>query len=147
VRRFPCYRLDVHLVATVLQPKSVDEAVSALVTAAGMTPAEARMRLAPEPPALLARLPPDRAGSLVQALAQSGLAALALEEAVPTDADRFQARSFAFQPEGLGVTARSGATLTLAWDAIRLVLRGVRDSTPPPSTPRLPGSSRRAGPC
>lgn len=128
MRRFPCYRLDVHLVATVLQPKSVDAAVSALVTAAGMTPAEARMRLAPEPPALLARLPPDWAESLVQALAQSGLAALALEEAVPTDSDRFQARSFAFQPDGLHVTARSGATLTLAWDAIRLVLRGVRDS-------------------
>ena len=124
--RFPCYPLAVHLVATVLQPKSLDAAISALVAAAGMTPAEARMRLAPEPPALLARLPPERAESLVQALAGSGLVALGLEEAVPTDADRFQVRSFAFEPDGLHVTARSGATLTVSWEAVRVVLRGVR---------------------
>ncbi|HVP62891.1 MAG TPA: hypothetical protein VMT11_20210 [Myxococcaceae bacterium] len=117
-----------HLVATVRQPKDVDAAVSALVTAAGMTRAEARMRLAPEPPALLARLPPDGAEALVRALDGTGLAALALDEAVPTDADRLQARSFGFEPGGMRVTARSGATLTVPWDAVRVVLRGVRTS-------------------
>jgi len=118
----------VHLVATVLQPRAVEGAVSVLVAAAGMPVAEARMRLAPEPPALLGRFPPDRAESLVRALEASGLSALAIDEAVPTDADRFQARSFAFQPEGMRVTARSGSTLIVRWDAVRLVLRGVRAS-------------------
>ena len=114
------------LVATVRQAADVDAAVSALVTVAGMTAAEARMRLAPEPPALLARLPADRAAALVEALGRAGVVALAIDEDVPSDADRFQVRSFAFEDAGAHFTARSGATLTLAWAEVRLVLRGLR---------------------
>jgi hypothetical protein len=114
------------LVATVRQAPDVDAAVSVLETAAGMTAAEARMRLAPEPPALLARLPADRATALVEALGRAGLVALAIEEEVPAESDRFQARSFSFDDAGAHFTARSGATLTLPWDGVRLVLRGLR---------------------
>jgi hypothetical protein len=114
------------LVATVRQAANVDAAVAALVTAAGMTAAEARMRLAPEPPALLARVPADRAAALVEGLGRAGLVALAIEESVPAESDRFSARSFVFEDTGARFTARSGETLTLPWDTVRLVLRGVR---------------------
>ena len=114
------------LVATVRQAADVDAAVSALVSAAGMTAAEARMRLAPEPPALLARLPVDRAAALVEALGRTGLVALAIDEDVPAESDRFRARSFGFDDGGVGFTDRTGATLSVSWDAVRLVLRGLR---------------------
>lgn len=115
-----------HLVATVGQATDLESVVSTLVATAGMTAAEARMRLAPEPPAVLARLPADRAAGVVAALVQAGLPALAIDERVPSDADRFQARSFAFESAGARLTARDGEALTLPWDEVRLVLRGVR---------------------
>ena len=115
-----------HLVATVSQATDLESAVAALVATAGMTAAEARMRLAPEPPAVLARLPADRAAGVVAALVRVGLPALAIDERVPSDADRFQARSFAFEPAGARLTARDGEALTLPWIEVRLVLRGVR---------------------
>jgi len=114
------------LVATVRPPADPDRAVLALVESAGMTQAEARMRLAPEPPALLARVPAERASELVAALGRAGAVALAIDEAVPSDADRFQARSFVFQDAGPTFTARGGATLALGWAEVRLVLRGLR---------------------
>jgi len=76
------------LAASVGQATDLETAVSALVTTAGMTPAEARMRLAPEPPAVLAR--------------------------------------FALEPSDLRLTTRDGEALTLPWDEVRLVLRGIR---------------------
>ena len=115
-----------HLVATVRSPADLAAGVAALVASAGMTPAEARMRLAPEPPALLARLPVEQAATVVAALQRAGLAALAIDEAVPTDADRLQARSFAFEPGAGRFTTRTGETLTLPWGEVRLVLRGLR---------------------
>ncbi|MGZ6078488.1 MAG: hypothetical protein ACXWK6_11830, partial [Myxococcaceae bacterium] len=104
------------LVASVRQPRDIKVAVSTLVTAAGMTAAEARMRLAPEPPALLARLLPDRAAALVDALGRAGLVALAVDEGVPAESERFKARSFILDDGEARFTARSGATLTLPWD-------------------------------
>jgi hypothetical protein len=114
------------LVATVNQATDLESAVSVLVTHAGMSAAEARMRLAPEPPALLARLPEDRAAGLVAALVEAGLPALAIDEHVPSDADRFQVRSFVFEAAAARLTARDGEVLTLPWDEVRVVLRGVR---------------------
>ncbi|HUM09703.1 MAG TPA: hypothetical protein VLT82_02025 [Myxococcaceae bacterium] len=116
------------LVSTVRLPPQLDAAVEALVDSAGMSAAEARMRLAPEPPALLARVPPERATELVAALGRAGLVALAIDQTVPSDADRFQARSFAFQDGGAIFTSRSGETLGLAWNEVQLVLRGIRIS-------------------
>jgi hypothetical protein len=115
-----------HLVATVQPVPALEQAVASLIETAGMTAAEARMRLAPEPPALLARLPPDRAAAMVAALGRVGAKALALDEDVPSDAERFQVRSFVFDEAGARFTARSGETLQLGWEAVRLVLRGVR---------------------
>lgn len=117
-----------HLVASIRPASDLDAAVDALVASAAMTRAEARMRLAPEPPALLARVPAEDAIRVVAELGRAGLPALSLEEDVPSDADRFQVRSFAFEQGSGQFTSRIGETLAVPWDDVRLVLRGVRTS-------------------
>lgn len=116
------------LVAIVHPPPRPDEAARALADAAGVTLAEARMRLAPEPPALLARLAPDEADALVSALRKAGLAALAVEARCPTDKDRTVARSIAFDGAGITFTPRFGDPLAVEWTGVTAVLRGVRAS-------------------
>ncbi|HEX4381928.1 MAG TPA: hypothetical protein VH083_03225 [Myxococcales bacterium] len=114
------------LVALVSAAKDPEEAVKVLTEAAGSTAAEARMRLAPEPPALLARLDDALADELVSKLRKAGLAALAVDARVPSDADRFQTRKFALEKESLKLEARSGETLELPWGEVALILRAQR---------------------
>ena len=71
------------LVAIARAPARPDDAARAVAQAAGLTLAEARMRLAPEPPALLARLESAEAGALVGGLRRLGLAALSVDARVP----------------------------------------------------------------
>ncbi len=118
----------VKLVAIVRAPTHPDAAAGALTTAAGLTPAEARMRLAPEPPALLARLDADRADATVAALREAGVAALALDPRVPSDEDRTVARSFALAAAGATFTPRFGDPMEVAWPDVLAVLRGARAS-------------------
>jgi hypothetical protein len=117
-----------YLVASIRPASDLDAAVAALVASAAMTHAEARMRLAPEPPALLARLPAEDAVRVVAELGRAGLPALTLDEDVPSDSDRFQVRSFAFEAGSVQLTSRIGETLAVPWDDVRLILRGVRTS-------------------
>jgi hypothetical protein len=116
----------VKLVALARAPVERDAAARAVADATGLTLAEARMRLAPEPPALLARLEAASADALVAALRKDGLAALAVALPVPSDADRLPVRSFALSPGGLALTARSGDALEVPWPEILAVLRGLR---------------------
>ena len=117
-----------HLVASIRPASDLEAAVAALVASAAMTKAEARMRLAPEPPALLVRLPPEDAARVVIELGRAGLPALAMDEDVPSDSERFQVRSFAFEAASGHFTSRTGERLAVPWDDVRLVLRGVRTS-------------------
>jgi hypothetical protein len=117
-----------HLVASIRPASDLEAAVAALVASAAMTKAEARMRLAPEPPALLARLPPEDAARVVTELGRAGMPALAIDEDVPSDSERFQVRSFALEVGAGQFTSRAGETLAVPWDDVRLVLRGVRAS-------------------
>lgn len=110
------------IVALVRPAGEVPEAAQVLAAAAGMAPAEARMRLAPEPPALLARLAPEAADVLVQTLRDAGLAALAIDEAGV--AERVTARTATFGPTQGTFTSRAGAPLTLAWEDVTVILRG-----------------------
>lgn len=112
------------LVALVRTPANPEAAASVLGGALGITLAEARMRLAPEPPALLARLTPDMADPLVAILRQSGLAALAVEAAGPSDARRLKARTVAFGAAGGLFQPRSGEPLSLPWSEVGAILRG-----------------------
>ncbi|WP_375756892.1 hypothetical protein [Corallococcus exercitus] len=110
------------LVALVRPAGEVPEAAQVLAAAAGMAPAEARMRLAPEPPALLARLAPDAADALVKALQDAGLAALTIDEA--ESAERVTARTVTFGSAQVTFTPRAGAPLTMAWEDVTVILRG-----------------------
>ncbi len=116
------------LVAIVRTPEVVEAAASVLAAASGLALAEARMRLAPDPPALLARLEPERADALVAALRKAGLAVLAVPDPVPADGDRVVARSFSFGADGATFTSRSGDGLQVAWPDVLAILRGLRAS-------------------
>jgi hypothetical protein len=116
------------LVAIVRAPERTGDAASALAEASGLALAEARMRLAPEPPALLARLDPDAADALVVTLRKAGLAVLAVPARVPTDQDRIVARSFSFDDAGATFTSRSGDSARMAWPDVLAILRGLRAS-------------------
>ena len=116
------------LVAIVWTPEVVEAAATVLAGASGLALAEARMRLAPEPPALLARLQPDRADALVAALRKAGLAVLAVPDPVPADGDRVAVRSFSFDEAGATFTSRSGDEMRVAWPDVLAVLRGLRAS-------------------
>ncbi len=118
----------VKLVAIVLAPVHPDVAARELADAAGLTLAEARMRLAPEAPALLARLEPDKADAVVAALRKAGVAALALDARVPSDKDRAVARSFAIADAGVTFAPRFGDPMNVAWPDVLAVLRGARAS-------------------
>lgn len=100
--------------------------VEALARALGWAVAEARMRLAPEPPALLARLPPDKADALVATLHAAGLPVLAIDEA-GVARDWVQARTFSLGANAV-FTARSGASLELPWSEVAVVLRAASSS-------------------
>jgi hypothetical protein len=115
-------------VAIARAPASPDDAAKALADAMGLALAEARMRLAPEPPALLARLDPGRADALVIALRKAGLAALAVDARGPVDKDRTVARSFSFGAKGGTFTSRTGDTMEVAWRDVAAILRGLRAS-------------------
>src|SRR5512142_774218 len=114
------------LVAIVRAPAHADEAARALADAGGQTLAEARMRLAPEPPALVARLEADAADALVAALRKAGVAALAVEAKVPTDRDRTIVRALSFGSRGVTFSSRAGASRVVSWGDVVAILRGVR---------------------
>jgi hypothetical protein len=107
---------------------SPDEAAKVLAEASGLTVAEARMRLAPEPPALLARLETAKAESLVADLRRTGLAGLAVDAQCPTDRDRIVVHCFSLGDTWLTLSPRSGPSVRLMWTDIAAVLRGVRAS-------------------
>jgi len=116
------------LVAIARAPARPDEAARAVADAAGLTLAEARMRLAPEPPALLARLESDKANVLVAALRKAGLAALAVDTPCPTDKDRTLARSVSIHDGGVTFTPRFGNSMEVEWTDVLAILRGLREA-------------------
>jgi len=116
------------LVAIVRTPARLDESARTVADATGLTLAEARMRLAPEPPALLARLEADQASALVAVLRKAGLATLAVDTRCPTDKDRTVARSFALAARGVTFTPRFGSSLEVEWADVVAILRGLRAS-------------------
>jgi len=116
------------LVAIARAPSHPEEAARAVADAAGFTLAEARMRLAPEPPALLARLELDKANTLVAALRKAGLAALAVDTPCPTDKDRTLAHSAAIHDGGVTFTPRFGNSMEVEWPDVLAILRGLRKS-------------------
>lgn len=116
------------LVAIVRAAADPGEAASALADASGLTLAEARMRLAPEPPSLLARLEKEKADALVARLRKSGLAALAVALPVPTGKDRTLAHSFTLGEAGAVFVPRAGEPMQVQWADVLAIFRGQRAS-------------------
>src|SRR2546423_7626227 len=116
------------LVAIVRAPRQPEEAAKALADASGLTLAEARMRLAPEPPALLARLEPDKAAALVVSLRKGGWAALAVDVPCPTGKDRTVAHSLSFSDAGITFMPRFGDSMEVLWADVLAIMRGLRPS-------------------
>jgi hypothetical protein len=116
------------LVAIARAPTRPDEAARAVTDATGLTLAEARMRLAREPPALLARLESDKASILVAALRKAGLAALAVDARCPNDKDRAVAHTFILDDSGVTFTPRVGDPMGVEWHDVLAILRGLRAS-------------------
>jgi hypothetical protein len=119
------------IVALVKPPPDAAAAAVALAAATGSAAAEARMRLAPEPPALLARLAPEAADALAGQLRGIGLAALAIDE-TGVGAHRILVRSLELRPESVVFTSRAGESEELAFAEVLCILRGssaVRESS------------------
>ena len=114
------------LIALVRPAASVEVAAPLVARAMGLVPAEARMRMRPEPPALLGVLPDGDADRLCEELRRAGLAALALPAAVPGDEARVVARRFVLGDDALEVSLRRGDGVSLAYGELALLLRGVR---------------------
>jgi len=86
------------------------------------------MRLAPEPPALLSRLEPERARPIVDDLRRAGLAVLSVPSNCPTDKDRLVARTVIFDQGSVTFTSRLGESMSIAWADVLAVLRGLRSA-------------------
>src|SRR5450432_108122 len=114
------------LVGLVAVPPDPARAVDVLVAKAGFAPAEARMRLAAEPPTVLTRMEDSQADALCAALRAAGLIALACPLPVPSDEDRMVARSFELGAEQATFHPRSGSPLSIDYATVTLLLRGLR---------------------
>lgn len=114
------------LIASVHAATDLEKAVAALATAAGITPAEARLRLVTEPPMLLALAPPERVDALLAALRHGGLTVLALDAAVPSDAERTVVRTVQFGPTAATFQPRTAPPVQLPWTEVGALLRGSR---------------------
>jgi len=112
------------LVALIDRPKDPGPAIALLVAQAGLAPAEARMRLAPEPPALVLRLEDLAAATLAAALTKAGAPALAIDLAQRQPP--VLARSFELGPGQVTFFGRTGAETEMGYGEIRLILRGLR---------------------
>jgi hypothetical protein len=137
-----------HLVASIRPAADLEAAVAALVTSAAMTQAEAADAARPGTAGAARARSAEDAARVVTELLGAGLPALALDEDVPSDSDRFQVRSFAFEAGSGHFTSRTGETLAVPWDDVRLVLRGVRSVAHHHRAHRDPAErSRRGGRC
>ena len=112
------------LIASVQAATDLEKAVAGLAAAAGLTPAEARLRLVTEPPLLLASVPPERVDAMLGPLRQAGLAAFALDAAVPSDAERTVVRTLEFGPQAATFQPRAGPPVRLPWSEVGALLRG-----------------------
>ncbi len=113
-------------VAVTKPPADVAAAVKVLCTLTAQVPAEARMRLAGEPPMIVARLADEEADALAAGLVAAKIDALALDVEVPTDDERLVARGFAFESAVFELLPRTGEPLRTPYGEIELLLRGVR---------------------
>jgi hypothetical protein len=120
-----------HLVAILRWPSPVEAASASLARRTGLTPYDARTRLAGEPPRLAAIVADGAAAQATAAgLVADGFDARVLAaSAIEHDATRDVVQSLALAPDGLACALRDGRTRTIPWAALALVVRGVRTTS------------------
>lgn len=117
-----------HMVAVLRMPEPVERASAALAARQGISPYEARTRLAGELPRVVAVFA-DAAPAMEQAraLLADGFVAASLDgDRVEHDEDRDVAASLAFTDEGFEATLRSGQTRAIAYESVALLIHGAR---------------------
>ena len=112
------------LLALVRRPVELEGILPAVAEILGMALAEARMRLAGEPPLLIGRLESAAADARCAALGKLGLSVLALEEAVPRQ-DRLDARTFQWTPSAARFSPRAGPSEEVVWTDVTAILKGM----------------------
>ncbi len=123
--------------------------VQALAAALGVLPYEARSKLVVlgGGPSVVAKLADGgRAQGLAAALSQAGFAPLVVDENAVRQAPVFEARRLSFDAGGLQVEERGGATRSVGFGAIAMVLRatGISTGSVTESTTRNTFSAGRA---
>lgn len=114
------------LVALLRPPQRPEDVARLLAETVAIPVAQARMRLSPEPPALLARLPDPEAAALCDQLRSAGLIVLDCDAEVPGDGDRTVARTLELGEEAVTFAPRSGDSLRIPYEEIQVILRGLR---------------------
>lgn len=120
-----------HLVVLLRWPAPLDEAVSRFANRAGISAYEARTRLSSDPPRIGAVIA-DRtvAEALSQQLNADGFVAATLPASeIEHDRDRDIIVNLSFGGDAFDVTMRDGRTRSVRYDAISLILQGVRASS------------------
>jgi hypothetical protein len=117
------------LVALVRRPEPLEPALTALSRLTGLSPADLRLRLAMPLPCVLARAPPPEAEGLVKALHSEGFLAVSSHVPSASASGGWTARRFTFGEQGLQLEDTRGQRQHLAYESLRLLVRGRRLTT------------------
>ena len=112
-----------HVLALVEAPRDPNEAAQAFAKMTGQTLAEARMRLAPEPPMWLGRFAPEVAVVHLQTLRAQRLKVVSVDEEETSFAAWFVPRKFTLDGPVATFTSGGGETRMIPWDSLTVVLR------------------------
>ena len=116
------------LVALARNPASVDSALPKLAKLLNLAVADVRIRMAPQPPSVLARLPLAQAAELRAALRAEGF--LVTSYAIPPrGVGRVMVKRFSLEEHGLSVEGTKGERLRVSYAALRLLMKGRRITT------------------
>lgn len=112
------------LVALVRSPASQEQSLPALSRLLKLAPADVRLRLAPAPPAVVARLPLSQAEELRAALRAEGFLAVSCPVERPETSGPMTVKRFVFEEQALSVEGTQGESLQMRYAELRLLMRG-----------------------
>lgn len=117
------------LVALARSPASLEASLPALARVLQLSPVDVRFRLAPQLPAVVARLPLAQARALRAALRAEGFLAVSCPVVPRAEAGWVTVRHFELEEQGLRVEGMLGESLQVRYADLRLLMRGRQIST------------------
>ncbi|MDC0709805.1 hypothetical protein POL68_15135 [Stigmatella sp. ncwal1] len=117
------------LVALVRRPEPLEQALPVLSRLTGLPPADLRLRLAMILPCVLVRVPMAEADALLKALHAEGFLAVSSEVPSRLAEGLMLVRRFTLTDEGLQLEGLRGQRQHMAYDRLRLLVRGRRLTT------------------